>query len=308
LEALRSEREHVVAELAIGQCDVQHMFTQLDFSRQQIEAAEKQLAHMHAMRQSYSHEDVLQMERTRSRFEQERFALGEDRHDTKASVQMSQDMARQDYKNIASLRDSVKRAERKKMELQSKQSLLLEDQRHAEKERGNMLYALEMERVKLHTMRSERLDIGVNAKKVLQEARKLARDTGVEPAVFAECFLPHTEEDLKEIVDPLALPPGGPSGGAWGPAAEHARGWEDASAWKKAVYRHSGGNGATDAPRFSVSGGNVDLTATQQWAQFGKKGLLSSDQSGRSHSHNHYRNAGLLGVPARDGAAGHGCR
>merc|ERR1712072_550677 len=130
---------------------------------------------------------------------------------------------------------------------------------------GHMLYALELERVKLHTMRSERLDIGNNAKQILQEARKLARDTGIEPAVFAECFLPHSAEDpaLQEPLDPLATFPGGPSGGAWGPAAEHARGWEDTSAWKKAVYRH--GTNASDAPRFSVSGGNVDLTSSPQW-------------------------------------------
>jgi len=273
------------------------MFTQLDFSRQQIEAVEREISHMRSVRQAFSHDDVIRMERTRSRFENERVALGEDRHDVRASVQMSQDMLRQDRKNVSELSDTVKRGERRVMELQSKQSLLLEDQRQAEQERGAMLYALEVERVKLNTMRSERLDIGNNAQKILQEARKLSRDTGVEPAVFADCFLPRTSESeaAQEPVDPLVAPSGGASGGAWGPAAEHARGLEDTSAWKKAVYRHGTGTNASDAPRFSVSGGNVDLT---QWAQFGKGGAKRGDHGGKGHSHNHWRNAGLLGVPA----------
>merc|ERR1712110_460786 len=105
----------------------------------------------------------------------------------------------------AELRDAAKRAERRKMELQSKQSLILEEQRQAEADRGHMLYALELERVKLHTMRSERLEIGHNEKLILQEARKLSRDSGVEPAVFAECFLPRSLEDpsLQVPIDPL---------------------------------------------------------------------------------------------------------
>merc|ERR1711865_597778 len=114
----------------------------------------------------------------------------------------------QDRKNCSVLTDSAKRAERRKMELQSKQNLLLEDQRQAEQERGAMLHALELERVKLHTMRSERLDIGHDSKQILQEARKLSLDTGVEPAVFADCFLPPCAQPLEEEpIDPLILQP-----------------------------------------------------------------------------------------------------
>lgn len=297
LEAMRSDREHVVAELTSRQCDVQHMFTQLDFSRQQIEASEREIVHMRAVRQAFTEDDMRRAERTKSRFEQERVSLGEDRHDIKASTQMSQDMLRQDRKNVIELMDAAKRIERRKMELQSKQHLLLEDQRQAEQERGGMLYGLELERVKLNTMRSERLEIGNNAQQTLLEARKLARDTGVEPAVFADCFLPSAPAVSLIPIDPLVAFPGDANGGAWGPAAEHARGREDTAAWKTAVYRT--GN-TTGEARFSVSGGNVDLTSAAPWAQFGKGAAQKGMHGGKAgpQSHNHYRNKGLLGVPA----------
>jgi hypothetical protein len=307
LDTLHGDRQQVVSELSIRQCDLQHMFAQLDFSRQQIEATEREVAHMRSVRQAFSQDEVIRMERTRSRFEGERVALGEDRHDVRASVQMSQDMWRQDRRNVLELTDHVKRTERRKMELQSKQSLMLEDQRHAEQERGAMLYALELERVKLHTMRSERLDIGGSAKKILQEARKLAKDTGVEPAVFADCFLPRTQPESQEPIDPLAAPSNPFAGGAWGPAAEHARGSEDTSAWKNAVYRH--GKSGDGAPRFSVSGGNVDLTTGgPQWQHFGKGGGHPGTNGGKGH--HHWRNQGLLGVPAShgEGHPGYGTR
>lgn len=295
VESIRSEREKVVAELSLQQCDVQHIFTQLDFSRQQIEATEREVSYMQAVRQAFSQDDFRRMERTRSRFEGERVSLGEERHDVKASMQMSQDMWMQDRKHVAVLAENAKRAERRKMELQSRQDLLLEEQRQAEQDRSGMLYALELERVKLHTTRSERLDLGVDSRKIFEEAKKLAQDTGAEPSIFAECFLPHSKEEVHVPLDPLVS---GPSG-AWGPAAEHARG-EDTSAWKRAVYRQ--GAGPSDAPRFSVAGGNVDLTKGSangsQWAQFAKEGALQGSYAGRDRGHNHYRNAGLLGVPA----------
>lgn len=300
LEACRSDRERVVLELTSRQCDVQHLFAELDFARQQIAEVERHIAQMRAVRQAFSRDDVIRMERTRSRFESERLALGEDRHDTRAAMQMSQDIMRQDRKTIAELSDKAKRADRMKMGLQSKQALALEDQRQAEQERNAMLYQLELERVKLHTMRSERLDIGNDSREILQEARKLARDTGVEPAVFANCFLPQrvVPEALLEPVDPLAAPPGGASAGAWGPAAEHTRTGENTSAWMKAVYRNGVGKNSSDAPRFSVAGGNVDLTSAPKWAQFGKGGAHHNGHGGKGQSALGWRNAGLLGVPA----------
>merc|ERR1712216_853827 len=115
------------------------------------------------------------------------------------------------------------------------------------------------------------------------------------PAVFADCFLPRTQATApREPVDPLVAPVSSTS--AWGPAAEHARGWEDTSSWKKAVYRQNNGN--SDAARFSVSGGNVDLTSTPKWQQFGNGGGHPGHNVGKMNSHNHYRNTGLLGVPA----------
>lgn len=301
VESVRSERENTVTELSLQQCDVQHIFTQLDFSRQQIESTERQISYMRSVRQAFSQDDIRHMERTRSRFEGERVSLGEDRHDVKASMQMSQDMAMQDRKHVSVLTENAKRVQRRKMELQSRQDLLLEEQRQAEQDRSGMLYALELERVKLHTTRSERLEIGVDARKIFEEAKKLAQDSGAEPSIFAECFLPHSKEEVHVPLDPLVSA----SSSAWGPAAEHAR-TEDTSAWKRAVYRQ--GAGPSDAPRFSVSGANVDLTkgsvSGSQWAQFAKEGALQGSYAGRDRGHNHLRNAGLLGVPATGGFEG----
>lgn len=291
-ESIRNDREKIVAELTVQQCDMEHNYTQLDFSRQQIEAVQREIAHLERMRQAFSQDDFRHMQRTRSRFEGERLSLGEDRHDAKASMQMSQDMLQQDRKHVDGLVENAKRAERRKMELQSKQNILLEEQRQAEQERSAMLYALELERVKLHSIRSERLDIGKNARKVLEEAKKLAHDTGAEPGVFADCFLPRSSEPQEKVPrDPLALPPSG----AWGPAADYARSGEDPSSWKKAVYRH----GADRSDRFSVSGGNIDLASMPPWSKFSGEGAQRGAYGGgRDRGFNHLSNAGFLGVPA----------
>jgi len=298
VEAIQSDRQAVVAELTTRQCDVQHAFAQLDFARQQIEVVEREISYMHAVRQASSQDDVRRMERTRSRFEGERASLGEDRHNTKASVEMSQDMLKQDRKHCAELSEKVKRSERRKMELQSRQNILLEEQRQAEQDRTAMLYALELERVKLHTMRSERLDLGSSSRQILEEARKLSRDKGIEPAVFADLFLPHSKEESSKVpIDPLVE--NRTSHSSWGPAVDHARAFKDTSAWKTAVYRSGGGGGvpASDALRSGVSGGNMELTASPpRWTQFPKDGVAPA---GYDRGFNHARmNQGLRGVPA----------
>jgi hypothetical protein len=243
LDSLRTDREEVVTELTDRQCDVQHLFAEIDFTRLQIEQVEHETGPMRAIRQAFSREDIARMEETRRRFQSERRSLGEDAQDLKdrrALLQMSQDMLLTDRKIVAGFCERLKKPQRRKMELQSRQILLLEEQRQAEEDRSRMLYALEMERVKLFSLRSERMDIGSEMKRMLQEAHKLSRDTGVEPAVFSKCFLPARPDppEMREPLDPLAVPS---TSTAWGPAAEYLRG-EDVTSWRRKVYQEGVGS------------------------------------------------------------------
>mmetsp|Transcript_82656 Transcript_82656/g.129120 ORF Transcript_82656/g.129120 Transcript_82656/m.129120 type:complete len:610 (-) Transcript_82656:58-1887(-) len=298
LASVRADREEVVAELTNRQCDVQHLFAEIDFTRLQIETVEHETGPMRAIRQAFSHEDITRMEQTRRKFQSERISLGEEAKDLKdrrALMQMSQDMLMQDRKNVRGLCENLKRPQRRKMELQSRQILLLEDQRQAEEDRGRMLYALEMERVKLHSLRSERMDISSEMRHMLQEAHKLSRDSGVEPAVFAKCFLPDRPDpaEMQEPLDPIAVPSSSAVMGAWGPAAEYLRHGEDASSWRRTVYQTGVVN--SDATRFSISGGYMDPTAMEQWAKFGKGG---PPQSQKFYSHSKHHGGQYLGVPS----------
>ncbi|CAL1156649.1 unnamed protein product [Cladocopium goreaui] len=166
-------------QLADSAADARRLFSNLDFTRQQIEDFERLVARLREARSVYSKVE-LEM--------------------AKASREGNADLETQESDRVraADLSEKVRRASRRKQDLQGKQQLLLAQHRQAEQDRNYARKALDDACKKLLDIQAHRLQVCQERHKAAQEALKLAKDCGLGPSVLKELCRFSAESSLRK--------------------------------------------------------------------------------------------------------------
>eukprot|EP00434_Breviolum_minutum_P040615 symbB.v1.2.036093.t1/scaffold5018.1/size31776/5 len=160
LDSGREKHQKLRLQLADSAADARRLFANLDFARQQIEDFERLVARLREARSLYSKAE-LDMAKAKSR----------GMADAGLEVHREHDRAR-----VSDLSEKVRRAGRRKQDLQGKQQVLLAHQRQAEQDRNYARKALDSACKRLLELQAQRLQVCQERHQAAQEALKLAKE------------------------------------------------------------------------------------------------------------------------------------
>ncbi|CAE7272098.1 Itsn1 [Symbiodinium pilosum] len=149
--------------------------------------------------------------------------LQEERRDVLTKVKAERELLLKDQKEVEELRGKLERVFQQKLEAQMKQQALLEKQRQCEQDRGLVLTAIEADKAKLLSMRSERLrswqDIAdlekqlqdVDQERLLVSRQVVGRNV---PSTSRSTEVPNRRKGVPHESSPSVVYGGSPAGGA----------------------------------------------------------------------------------------------
>lgn len=309
LQANLDQRHLVVAELARRRSDVDHLFSELNFAREQIEGLERELVRLRCAREVFGQRDLWRAEQTQGRLAMEGVPR-EDRNGVLTSARFALDILIKDRREIAGLGDKAKLVGRKKLDLQAKQQLVLETNRGVSSARATLMHAVEVERTRLHYMRSDRLQLGEDRHILIKEVHRICCETGLEPpTVLRLCFperssgssfssfhhgeaksQPHRHRPPPPVSEYFLGDRGGSGGAAVAAAERHA-----APSWSAAMYGGQAAAAAANAQGGGAGGGRG--AGGGGWGGWGRQGCAVSGGRGSMAS------APTLAVPVQAGLA-----
>ncbi|CAJ1439159.1 unnamed protein product [Effrenium voratum] len=139
------------------------LFATLDFTRQQIEDFERLVARLREARGTYSKSEL-----------------------EAVKAQDCEPIGSSERSRIPELFELVRRASRRKLELQGRQQWLLANQRQAEQDRNYARKALDQARGNLLQLQAERLQVCQERYNASQEASQLASSAGLGSSVLKD--------------------------------------------------------------------------------------------------------------------------
>jgi len=296
LRDCHERRQATVGELTRRRGEVDQSSASLEFSRRRIEDIEREIADLREARGAYSAED-LRRAAADAGAGADGLAHGHDaampldasaeRGQVRTAARAARRSEAEDHRAVAELIDKARRASRRKLDLQARQQLLLEDQRQAEQDRGYLRKSLDEERARLSAIQTDRLLLGEERLGVLQEVGRLARKAGLGPGAVSEVLraLPGfatgggarddaTEDGARPRGERGHQQQGKAASGDLGGSAQRvpfhrsgypAEGEGEGGAWLKALSRPRGEFSATDQQRGQAA----------RWQSFGGSARVS---------------------------------
>ncbi|CAE7032786.1 itsn1 [Symbiodinium necroappetens] len=149
LDEVQERHRRVELESAATKCRISYLQDELVFVTREVKTVEEDLD---ALRQACGLGDK-EMRRMPAPYSDPQ----EERRDVLTKVKAERELLLKDQKAVEELRGKLERVFEQKLEAQTKQQALLEKQRQCEQDRGLALTAIEADKAKLLSMRSERL-------------------------------------------------------------------------------------------------------------------------------------------------------
>jgi len=149
LDEVQERHRSVELESAATKCRISYLQDELVFVTREVKTVEEDLD---ALRQACGLGDK-EMRRMPAPYSDPQ----EERRDVLTKVKAERELLLKDQKAVEELRGKLERVFEQKLEAQTKQQALLEKQRQCEQDRGLALTAIEADKAKLLSMRSERL-------------------------------------------------------------------------------------------------------------------------------------------------------
>lgn len=195
-EERHKQRLSIVTDQARCTADLEHITTELDFSRKRIEEMNREVAHLKKVRQAFGPEDFKRVERACGRLVADSTSSKE-RSAALASAHLTQEMLLEDQRKITSLGEQAMRASRRKLDLQARQQLLLEEQAQKDREKDMLQRELGEHREELESLRAKRLQEAQSHGVYLESMRRHVKETKLPPRVLCE-LLPRRETPAED--------------------------------------------------------------------------------------------------------------
>lgn len=174
LETLIESRRSATVEFSSQQAEVERLFQILNYNREFMAELQHDVATLHDSRAAVSEEELAQVKA--------KIALRDQDAGNAAEFWPPKPVAH----NIPGLQEKVGRLLRKKMDLQARQQLTFALQQKAERERSDAWHALEVERKKFASLRSERFNAVQRRVTAEEEVVRVSREMGLDDEIIKQ--------------------------------------------------------------------------------------------------------------------------